>query len=1085
MAQSGQIAKTYRDLDALVRRSNGSDVFWQQQKAVTALNKATFDGVRAASQNANAQGTLKGSLRGLEAQYKTLNAQKKEWEAAGRHKELEGRLKIIEQRIEDINAELNKTPKATDKVKGGFDKVGQAIKAAFTATGILFLIDKVIEFGKELINVTGTSERYQNQFTRIFEGNAEAAKGYLSILQNTADTTNYTFDELANNVANLASRGILPTKDALLGLGDVANFINKDFTQLNEAILDGSNSERWKELGFTVKTQGDKMTLSYGSFVTTVENSAKGAYDAIQQFSKLEKVQGATAEAGLTLSGRVSTLADTFAGLFRTIGQSSKGALNGTIDLLTKVVQTGVSLYKTLEPAFDRVGQALSTVGKAIGGTLEAFGNLRTGVEKTATVSQTLGYFFTKFVINPFVGITLVVAGAIESFSLLVQYAEYAGAKLAGKDSLAATIGQQIDDSKTRLAELRREGQKLRAEQDKGFKQYVNDDNKRTRREQRNARLAEDAAVNFRPTDTGTKPAGLSDKDKKAREKALKDEYNVLQKAADDYYKEFVSLQEKYDKDRLDALNKDSATYLTEKARQDKAEIDLERAKLLTLLQLAASTDTQINPGSGKREAIPNTSVQLPTEIDAQFTQRKNAVDGRLRQDMLKVNADLLELQADSNQKELDLFNNKWDQILSIETAGSERYLALVEKRGRDEQALIASQALKQITDVADIERANIGRRKQGGDETATEFARRNALDLLAVAHKENAEQIRIYEQRSDDASKKELANLRAVGAEIDRQREKIEGGPKFNSVFELLGLADGLSDDQLQKLEQSAALIGDAIRTVTQIQIEESQKRIDAIQEEIDAKNEQIKEEQDRANEGYANNLSLRQQELADLKAQKAAEQQEQKKAVAAQQALDSISIASTNAVTVANLISAAAKEFEKNSAIPFVGVALAIAAIATIYATMATLSAKAKAITSTTKLRSGGLIENGRTHEQGGHRIEGTDIEVETGEFVNSRPTTKRYLGALEALNADNPRAAAMMLLRNLPTPHIALPEGYDAGKAHLQLQLNVDGLAQKIEEGNTLLRQLANKTDLYFTPDGQMVERRGSNITFKRRP
>lgn len=44
-------------------------------------------------------------------------------------------------------------------------------------------------------------------------------------------------------------------------------------------------------------------------------------------------------------------------------------------------------------------------------------------------------------------------------------------------------------------------------------------------------------------------------------------------------------------------------------------------------------------------------------------------------------------------------------------------------------------------------------------------------------------------------------------------------------------------------------------------------------------------------------------------------------------------------------------------------------------------------------------------RSHKQGGHRVEGTNIEVEGGEWVVNKKSSKKYDGLIHAINADNP--------------------------------------------------------------------------------
>lgn len=52
--------------------------------------------------------------------------------------------------------------------------------------------------------------------------------------------------------------------------------------------------------------------------------------------------------------------------------------------------------------------------------------------------------------------------------------------------------------------------------------------------------------------------------------------------------------------------------------------------------------------------------------------------------------------------------------------------------------------------------------------------------------------------------------------------------------------------------------------------------------------------------------------------------------------------------------------------------------------------------------KLKDGGLLE-GASHSQGGMRIQGTNIEVEGGEFVVNKKSTRKYLPLLEKINNE----------------------------------------------------------------------------------
>lgn len=60
--------------------------------------------------------------------------------------------------------------------------------------------------------------------------------------------------------------------------------------------------------------------------------------------------------------------------------------------------------------------------------------------------------------------------------------------------------------------------------------------------------------------------------------------------------------------------------------------------------------------------------------------------------------------------------------------------------------------------------------------------------------------------------------------------------------------------------------------------------------------------------------------------------------------------------------------------------------------------------------KLEKGGIVKGadgkGKLHSQGGHRIEGTNIEVEYGEWVINRKSSKKYGDLLDAINSDDER-------------------------------------------------------------------------------
>jgi len=101
-------------------------------------------------------------------------------------------------------------------------------------------------------------------------------------------------------------------------------------------------------------------------------------------------------------------------------------------------------------------------------------------------------------------------------------------------------------------------------------------------------------------------------------------------------------------------------------------------------------------------------------------------------------------------------------------------------------------------------------------------------------------------------------------------------------------------------------------------------------------------------------------------------------------------------------SLVTASANIFSALSPIPFVGIPLAIAAIATLFASFA--AAKAQAFQATrASFDEGGRITTGYSDENGGrgNRVEGTNIVVGRGEWVVNRKASERHNDFLHNLN------------------------------------------------------------------------------------
>ena len=109
----------------------------------------------------------------------------------------------------------------------------------------------------------------------------------LSRIEKFAAETPFSIQELTAAFVQLANRGITPSTETLTAMGDLASALGKPLQQVNEAVLDVTNSERWTELGIKVKVNGDKITGTFRGMTVSAERSEKGALQLVEAFGKM------------------------------------------------------------------------------------------------------------------------------------------------------------------------------------------------------------------------------------------------------------------------------------------------------------------------------------------------------------------------------------------------------------------------------------------------------------------------------------------------------------------------------------------------------------------------------------------------------------------------------------------------------------------------------------------------------------------------------------------------------------------------------------------------------------------------------
>jgi len=238
--------------------------------------------------------------------------------------------------IDEINQKFDKTQKDTtqraDRIGKSFEKVGGMIAGAFA-------VDQLVQFGKEIIRVTGEFQKFEAVLTNTLGSNSAAQLAMAEIVQFAA-TTPFQVAELTDAFVKLANQGFRPTQDEMRKLGDVAASTGKSFDQLTEAIIDAQvgEFERLKEFGIRAQKQGDQVTFTFKEVETQVDFTADSIREYVLSLGELEGVSGATDAIAKTLIGQISMLKDSVDLLMVSIGNGTSGALVDFIQSLNEIV---------------------------------------------------------------------------------------------------------------------------------------------------------------------------------------------------------------------------------------------------------------------------------------------------------------------------------------------------------------------------------------------------------------------------------------------------------------------------------------------------------------------------------------------------------------------------------------------------------------------------------------------------------------------------------------------------------------------------------------------------------------------------
>lgn len=257
------------------------------------------------------------------------------------------------------------------------------------------------------------------------------------------------------------------------------------------------------------------------------------------------------------------------------------------------------------------------------------------------------------------------------------------------------------------------------------------------------------------------------------------------------------------------------------------------------------------------------------------------------------------------------------------------------------------------------------------------------------------------WSQAQIDAAKATVEGISAEIGRLDKQNNfmgKVAEYGLFGALFAGWGSKKGMDNQQIQDaiagFNTFANSVISDLQAILQAEVEYAERMKELADERVEAAQRAYDAEVEGRNNGYANNVATAKKELEQEKKNQQQKQRLLEEAQRRQEALNTITQASS-------LITASAQLWQAFSSIPFIGPALALAAIATMWGSFAAAKVKARQVTASSEEYGEGGLE----FLEGGSHASGNDIDLGVN---NSRNKRMRAEGgeALAIINKRNTR-------------------------------------------------------------------------------
>lgn len=442
------------------------------------------------------------------------------------------------------------------------------------------------------------------------------------------------------------------------------------------------------------------------------------------------------------------------------------------------------------------------------------------------------------------------------------------------------------------------------------------------------------------------------------------------------------------------------------------ADAGTERMLNLRLDKIEAERQLELEQNRQKVQSERQDEAKINAKYDRQAIQTRKDFD----KEVAKIRVQELQAEQQALQMQISITQDGTDEMLELrkQLIEKQRQIALAQNRQlaenvrQDEAVINAKYDAESLKVSADFYTKRAQRELAASQDLANaEFNLLNRNERKKTLFRIQQEIVRLQKVLEIN----ETASEKMTATEVAAVRATIEGLKKeagelgYNNLWEVLGI--DLSSPQQSALETAIDSVKSSIESLADSWAQAAEAAVQAADKQVDAAQKVLDAEIEARNAGYANSVETAQKELALAQSNREKALREQERAQRAQMHIDSLTQASS-------LITASANIWKAFSGGGLLGMAAAVAAIATMWGSFAAAKVRAYQVTRNTEQYGEGTVEllEGGSHASGhdidlGVKKDGTRRRAEGGEFfaVINKRNSRRYRDVIpDVINSFN---------------------------------------------------------------------------------